>query len=431
MEGDNPEAIGLEMYGLAGELFPICRSLTGQGVRDTLAIISREVEGLQMHEVESGYKAFDWEVPKEWNIRDGYIKDSKGNKVVDFRENNLHVMGYSESVAKVVSRDELEEHLYSIVEMPDAIPYVTSYYEKRWGFCLSDEKRRELEGEEFEVMIDASLENGKLDYADIVIEGKCKKEILLSTYICHPSMANNEVSGPVVATYIARWLKSRKNRFTYRLVYAPETIGAIVYIEKNFDKLSKNCIGGLVVTCVGDDRGYSYMPSRDGASLTDKAALTVFENLGLECKVYSWLERGSDERQYNAPGVSLNIGSIMRSKYGEYEEYHTSKDDMSVVSPEGFYGAYRAIQEWIRVMEANRVMRATVKCEPQLGKRGLYNTISAKGSSVPSRDLLNVLSFCDGENDMIEISEKCHISFLRVEKIIGLLEREGLIVEAK
>lgn len=420
--------VGEYCHDLAKRLYPICRSLTGPGVRETLAILSDHMQGLVIHDVKSGTAAFDWIVPEEWVIRDAYISDENGKKVVDFKNHNLHVLGYSEPVDKILSLDELQKNLYSLPDQPEAIPYITSYYSRRWGFCLSHKQRQELKPGNYRVVIDSELKNGILNYAEIVIPGSSKDEVFLSTYVCHPSMANNELSGPVVTTALVRWLMSLPNRrYTYRIVFIPETIGSIVYLSRNYQQLKNSVIAGFNVTCIGDDRCYSYLPSRQGNSLSDRAAIHALHSIDPDYKSYNWIDRGSDERQYCSPGVDLPIATIMRSKYGEYPEYHTSLDDFSVVTPTGLAGGFAAIRDAIEIIENDITMRCTVLCEPQLGKRGLYPTISTKDTGRQVRAMMGLISYCDGEHSLLDISEKIGEPFKKLKGLIGPLIDNGLL----
>jgi aminopeptidase-like protein len=404
--------IGIEMHNWAKDLWPINRSLTGDGVRETLNYLKNIIPNLKILSVPSGAVAFDWKVPNEWNIREAYIEDEYGNKVVNFHDNNLHVVGYSESVDQWMTLEELNSHLYSLPDQPQAIPYVTSYYEKRWGFCISHEQKILLKSGKYHVVIDSSLGFGELNFAELVLEGRESTEVLLSTYICHPSMANNELSGPVVTAGLVRWLTSLKDRkHTYRIVFIPETIGSIVYINKNFEHLKKSTIAGYNITCVGDERCYSYLPSRQGDTLSDRAAVQSLKYIDPQFKLYTWLDRGSDERQYCAPGVDLPIATIMRSKYGEYPEYHTSLDDLDLVTPQGLEGGYNAIKNAIEIIEKNSYYVCNTICEPQLGKRGLYPNISTKNIDKKVKNMMNLISYCDGKHSLLDIAEITNIPF--------------------
>ena len=419
---------GDEMYNWAEELFPLNRSLTGDGVRDTLAFIKSHIPELQIHEIPSGTKAFDWEVPMEWNIRDAFIENHDGSRVVDFKENNLHVVGYSLPLDKVVSRDELDAYLFSLPDQPNAIPYVTSYYKPTSGFCMSHEKRQQLGPGPFRLYIDSDLDYGHMTYGEVLIKGETSEEVLLSTYICHPSMANNELSGPVVAIALFKYLKSLPMRkYSYRILFTAETIGSIYFISKNLESLKRDIVAGWVLTCIGDNRIYSYVPSRQNDSYTNIISKRVLVDLGEQYVEYSWLDRGSEERQYCSPGVDLPIGSLMRSKYGEYPEYHTSLDDMSVISSEGLFGGFKLLVNAIEILETNAHYENTLPCEPQLGKRGLYPNTSTKLSGLEVRDQMNVISYFDGNHDLLDIANICGVSYAYVRTLASTLLTADLI----
>ena len=395
-----------ELYDFATKIWSYNRSLTGSGVRETLEAIKLEVPTLKTRSFSSGLKVFDWEIPMEWNVNYAYIIDPNGNKICDFSTNNLHLIGYSESIEVDLQLSDLQNHLYSLPEQPDAIPYITSYYEQRWGFCISERQRQKLLEGIYKIRISTSKTMGTLDIGEIFIPGVDKKEIFLSTYICHPSMANNEISGITVNTFMAKYLAKRTNlRHSYRFVFLPETIGSITYIYHNLKKMKKNIIAGFNLTCIGDERSYSYLPSRAGDALSDKVALHVLENEYHGYKKYSWLDRGSDERQYCAPGIDLPIASLMRTKYGEYPEYHTSLDDLiNVVTANGLMGGFDLVRKVIEVLEMDITARPKMLCEPMMSKRHLYPTLSTKNLHLDIKLRMNIISYLDGKKSLLEIA---------------------------
>ena len=423
---------GSEMYSWAQDLFPICRSLTGAGVRDTLSYLKKLLPDLDVHEIKSGDNVLDWQVPQEWNIKDAYVKNEKGEKIIDFFQNNLHVVSYSEPIDTTLQLNDLQRNLHSLPEQPDAIPYITSYYSRNWGFCLTQEQRDSLKDEKYHVFIDSELKNGVLNYADLVIKGNSPKEILLSTYICHPSMGNNELSGPIVSTALAQWISALKDTYyTYRFIFIPETIGSIVYLSKHMEHLKTNVIAGFNITCVGDDRCYSFMPSRNGSTLADRVGKHVLGHIDSDYQQYTWLDRGSDERQYCAPGVDLPIATIMRSKYDEYPEYHTSLDDLSLISPAGLRGGLNAFIKSIEAIEFNCFPKVQVLGEPQLGKRGLYPETSTKESTDAVRTMMDFITYADGKIDLLEIAEKINAPVWELYEIVEKLVQHGLILAPK
>jgi aminopeptidase-like protein len=421
--------VGETLYSWASKLFPINRSLTGPGVRETLAFIKSKIPELLIHEVPSGSKVFDWEVPQEWNVEDAYIITPKGEKICCFGKNNLHLVGYSIPIETEMDLEELQGYLFTLPDMPTAIPYVTSYYKETWGFCLTDNARQKLENGRYKVKIDSSLSAGYLNYGEVLIPGESTKEILISTYICHPSMANNELSGPVVTMMLVDWLKSQKRlRYSYRIVFAPETIGAICYIEKNYEDLKNNVIGGFVVTCVGDNNNYSLLSTKDGNDTLDLIARNVLScHTGDNYTEYSFLERGSDERQYSSVGIDIPMVSLMRSKYGEYEEYHTSLDNLDFISKEGLTGGYEIHVKMLEILENNFTYRTTTVCEPQLGKRGLYPSISTKSSHKQVEIMMNIIAYADGSKSVIEIAKMLNVDAFKIIQISDDLLQEGLL----
>lgn len=419
---------GEQMHNMAKDLWPINRSITGNGVRETLAYLQKEIPILKIASVASNSIAFDWIVPREWNISEAYIEDNDGKRILDFSKNNLHIVGYSTPVDLWLTLDELDEHLHSLPDQPNAIPYVTSYYNEAWGFCLTHNQRIGLRDVKYHVVIKSELTDGELNYGEIVLKGSEEKEILLSTYVCHPSMGNNEISGPVVTSFLAKWLMGIKNRrYTYRILFLPETIGSIVYINKHLDHLKNNVIAGYVITCIGDNNSYSYLPSRNGNTLSDEVAKYVLSSIDANYKKYSWLDRGSDERQYCSPGVDLPIASIMRTKYGEYPEYHTSLDNLQFISSDGLYGGYLAIQKSLEIIESNCYPSINVLCEPQLGKRGLYPSLSIKKSNQALRNMMNLISYSDGKKSLLEISLIIDVPFWDLLPMVNKLVSNGLI----
>lgn len=418
---------GQAMYEFAGKLFPIGRSLTGEGVRESLRLIKEQVPELEILSVPSGTQVFDWTVPKEWEIREAYIEDEQGRRIVDYQENNLHVMGYSVPVDRYVRLEELLQYIKVEESQPDVIPYVTSYYSPGFAFCMSKARRDSLAPGTYHMVIDSRHFDGSLNYGEILLPGASEKEVLLSTYICHPSMANNEVSGPVLAAWLAKWLKSFQRKLSYRIVIVPETIGSIVYLSRNLPEMKEKTIAGFVLTCVGDDRAYSYLETRKGNTLTDRVMRNVLGFAHPEYKTYSYLERGSDERQYNAPGVDLPVCDFCRSKYAEYPEYHTSADDMTLISPEGLEGSFEVMKQVINALEYNQYYRVTCLCEPQLGKRGLYPTESRKGIYDEVKKMTNLIAYADGTEDLIAVSTRIGVPVAELIPIVEKLCEAGLL----
>jgi aminopeptidase-like protein len=422
--------LGKKMYELATELFPLPRSITGDGTRQTLRILKREVPELKMHEVPSGEKVLDWTVPLEWNIYEAYIISPEGDKIVDFTNNNLHVVGYSAPIDAVISLDDLKRHLHTLPSQPKAIPYVVSYYKKTWGFCITHNQFQLLKSGDYHVKIKSTLRQGSLTYGEVVLTGKSKKEVFISTYVCHPSMANNELSGPVVTIELIKYLKSLKERrYTYRIIFIPETIGSITYISRHIKHLKKYVKAGFNMTCVGDNRAYSYMPSRRGDTLSDRISKHVLMHLHPEYKAYSFLSRGSDERQYCHPRVDLPMVSIMRSKYHEYPEYHTSLDNLDLISSEGLYGAYNVNKVCLECIESNIILQNSIIGEPHLRPRGVYPTLGARQRESSVSTMMDLIAYCDGKRDLLSIAEEIRKPIWELTPIVNLLLKEKILEE--
>mgnify|MGYP001474998007 CR=1 FL=1 len=423
--------IGFDIHALATDLWPIDRSITGEGLRKTLQHIKNYLPNLELKSVPSGANVFDWIIPKEWAVNEAYIITPTGEKICDFSKNNLHLLGYSVPFKGKMSFEKLKKHLYTLPDQPNAIPYVTSYYEARWGFCLTQEQFDKLEEGTYFIYVDTKLFDGFLDFAELLIKGKSDKEIFLSTYVCHPSMANNELSGPTVLTFLAKWISDLENPdYSYRIVFIPETIGSIAYLSLYHKEMKNNIFAGFNISCVGDNRSYSYLPSRNGDTISDRVAKHVLAWTDSNYKSYSWLDRGSDERQYCAPGIDLPIASIMRTMFGEYSEYHTSLDDLkNVVTPEGLDGGYWAIRRAIEALEKNKKYKLTILCEPQMGKRGLYPTLSTKVINEELNLMMNFISLCDGEKSLLEIAEILEVPIWNLYDLVQKLIKEDIISE--
>ena len=421
--------IGKEIYNLCFRLYKINRSITGEGVRQTLAILKEFIPDLSINEVDTGTKVFDWVVPKEWKVNNAYIVTPSGKKICSFKDNNLHLLGYSAPMHTKLNLSDLQNNLYSLPDQPTAIPYVTSYYKETWGFCLSQQQRNSLEEGEYEVFIDSKLFDGSLSYGELLIKGRLDKEIFISTYVCHPSMANNELSGPTVVTFLAKWLlEKKKPEYTYRIVFVPETIGSITYLSQNYKDMKNKIFAGFNVSCVGDDRAYSYLPSRKGNTISDLIAKHVLKWIDPNFIVYNWLDRGSDERQYCAPGIDLPIASILRTKYGQYSEYHTSLDNLgNVVTPQGLNGGYWALRRAIEAIETNKKYKVTVFCEPQMSKRGLYPTLSEKKRIKQVNLMMDFISLCDGSASLLEIAEVLNVPIWDLYDLVNNLQSHNLI----
>jgi len=418
---------GQFMHELARQVWDFPRSLTGNGVRDTLKAFAQYLPGLETHEVPTGTEVFDWVVPQEWNISDAYLVGPSGERVIDFVDSNVHVVSYSEPVDIEIDLESLQSHLHSDTEHPDAIPYVTSYYNRTWGFCLTQNQRDSLVTGTYRAVINSTLEPGSLTYGEWVLPGESANEVFISTYVCHPSLANNELSGPVVAVALARWLMSLPSReYTYRFVFVPETIGPITYLSRNLEDLQSQVIAGFNLTCIGDEGDYSYLASRHGNTPIDRIAQRVVAKTP-QPVVYSFMDRGSDERQYCAPGIDLPLISLMRTRYGKFEEYHTSADDLEFVTPAGLQGGFELVRDCIAELESSVYLTTPVKGEPQLGKRGLYHTMHAR--TVADEVLLrtHILAYSDGAHSEQDIATLTGRPISEISLLASELAGHGLV----
>ena len=416
------------MIDLLKRLFPIHRSILGPGIKKSLEIIAENVEIMKIKKIKSRTKVFDWIIPDEWHIHEAYMVTSEGKKICDIKKNNLHVMSYSCSVNKIISYQELRKKLIFNKKLPNSIPYATSYYKKNWSFCISYNQFKKLSKKgKYKVFINSNFVKGHLSYGEAYIKGKSKKEFFLSTYLCHPSMANNELSGPVVMSKLIKNIMKKKNFFSYRFVIVPETIGSIAYISKNLNQMKKNIMHGINLSCIGDNRSYSFLPSRDEKYIINKIGKKVIMQKKNH-KIYNWLDRGSDERQYCWPGVNLPIISIMRTKYGKYKEYHTSLDKIgNVVTLKGLEGGLKTVEEIINIIENNYYPKSKILCEPFMQKRNLYPDISTKNTPGDFRKLIDIMSYCDGSRSIFEISEIMKTDFFSILEKVKFLKKLKLV----
>lgn len=417
---------GQEMHAFAARLYPICRSITGNGVRETLDRIQCHIP-LQISEVPTGEQVFDWTVPKEWNIRDAYIADAHGQRLVDFKKCNLHVLNYSVPVHATMPLSELKAHLFTLPDHPDWIPYRTSYYKEDWGFCLSQRQLLALPDGEYEVCIDSTLEDGHLTYGECLLPGRSSEEVLISCHACHPSLANDNLSGLTVATFLAKLLAGQDLRYSYRFVFIPGTIGAITWLSRNREAAGR-IRHGLVLTCIGDAGGFHYKKSRQGNAEVDRAAAHVLRHCGEAAEILEFSPYGYDERQYCSPGFDLPVGCLMRSVWGSFPEYHTSADNLDFVQPLPLAGSLWVCAAILDVLEENRRYRnESPYCEPQLGRRDLYRTTGgdAHGEEIMAR--LWVLNLSDGEHSLLDIAERSGIMFSTIREAADLLREKGLL----
>jgi aminopeptidase-like protein len=428
--GEDLTQLGEGMRRLVAELYPICRSITGDGLRQTLRRIQQEIP-LELHEVPTGTPVFDWTIPKEWNISDAYVKNSKGERVIDFQKSNLHVVNYSVPVQQRMSLEELKQHLFTLPDRPDWIPYRTSYYKESWGFCLAHREFEKLQEDDYEVRIDSSLKNGHLTYGECFLAGDSVDEILITCHSCHPSLCNDNLSGMVVAAALARHLKSVAHRYSYRFLFIPGTIGSIAWLSLNEEKISQ-IKHGLVLAGVGDAGNFSYKKSRQGNADIDRVAAHVLHHTGKQHRLLDFSPYGYDERQFCSPGINLPVGRLSRTPHGEFPEYHTSADNLSFVHPSSLVESFSVCLSMLFVLESDSTyMNLSPKCEPQLGKRGLYSAIGGSADA-GKRELamLWVLNLSDGWHSTLDIAERSELSFETVRETVEVLQKHGLLRES-
>lgn len=447
---------------LGKKLFPLNRSITGAGTLKTIKILIKENGLIKLKKIKCGTKAFDWKVPSEWSLKEAYIRDKYGKKIVDFKKNNLHLVSYSRKINKKITLEELLKKIHSLPKNIKAIPYKTSYYRKDWGFCISENFKRKIikkynKADLFHININSKFNiNGHMNYGEAYIPGKSKEEILISTYICHPSMANNELSGPLLSLALLNFFSKKKNKKSLRFVFVPETIGAISYISKNYKSLKKNVIGGFVLSCVGDNKNYSYIKTKYGNSISDLAIKKAFKSKKINHKVYSFLERGSDERQYNSSGVDIPIVTLMRSRFGTFKEYHTSLDNFNIVNSKGLMGSFKIAKESINnlinykinknenikkiYIKKNKVI-SKIKCEPFLEKRLLYpkygmaNIMGESSNELKSehnkkvfaQQLLDFMQYSDGNNNLKNVAKFIKLPLSKTKKIFYFLKKLKMV----
>lgn len=416
------------MYSLLKELFPICRSITGDGVRESLRIIGRQIP-LRITEVPSGTRCFDWTVPNEWNISSASITDSKGGKIADFADSNLHIVNYSEPFSGTLDLEELKPHLHSIPSQPAVIPYRTAYYKRQWGFCLRHRDLIKLKKGKYKVEIDSSLKPGSLTFADAVIPGRTKKEIIISSYLCHPSLANDSISGVVVAAQLYKHLKAKKvNHYSYRFIFVPETIGAIAYLNMYKEHFLKNVYGGFVLTCLGDSGPFNYKKTRQGDHSLDRICANVLKHSGHPYRIREFWLPGSDERQYSSPGFNIPVASLMRSVYGEFKEYHTSADKLDFVKEKPLAETLEMYKSVIDAVESDfRYVNSNPFCELHLSKYGLDKNPLKKDDPMYIRKILTLLNFSDGQHSLCEIADKLDVPILDLAELARILEQKKLV----
>jgi aminopeptidase-like protein len=422
---------GEELYKLVAELYPICRSITGDGVRRTLEIVGRELGGLEVHEVPTGTQVLDWTVPREWNVRDAWVADATGERVIDFQASNLHLVSYSAPVRATMPLAELKQHLFTLPDQPDWVPYRTSYYAERWGFCASQRLVDGLPDGDYEVCVDTTLADGHLTYGEHLVEGQTTDEVLVSCHVCHPSLANDNLSGIAVASRLARMLGEWRPRHSYRFLFIPGTIGSITWLARNEDHLGR-VRHGLVLSGVGDPGGFTYKRSRRGDAEIDRVVAHVLGRSGRPHRVVDFSPYGYDERQFCSPGFDLPVGRLSRTEFATYPEYHTSADDLDLVGPAQLQESLELCLEVVQVLEGNRrYLNLRPKGEPQLGRRGLYGQIGGRSDAEERQmAMLWVLNQSDGRMSLLDVAERSGLPFALLAEVAAALEGAGLLAEA-
>jgi len=422
-----PSECGAQMMHLIEELYPICRSITGEGCRESLRLLQGIVP-IEMHEIPSGTPVFDWTIPREWNIRDAYIKNGRGERIVDFGRSNLHVVNYSRPIHATMSLDELRPHLFSLPQHPDWIPYRTSYYSENWGFCLSDHVLQQLQEDAYEVCIDSSLTDGHLTYGELFLPGDTHEEVLFSCHVCHPSLCNDNLSGMAVASFLASRLRERPHRLSYRFLFVPGTIGSIAWLSRNESRVPA-IRHGLVLSCVGDSGGFTYKRSRRGNAEIDRAVAHILKHSGKSFAITDFSPYGYDERQYCSPGFNLPVGRFSRTANGDYPEYHTSADNLDLVSETALEESLDQLLAIVNLLDKNKTyINTNPKCEPQLGRRGLYRAMGGTPDARPLElAMLWVLNLSDGEHSLLDIAERADLPFAEVSRAAELLSEKDLL----
>jgi aminopeptidase-like protein len=425
----NLDEIGHDLHRIISDLYPICRSITGDGFRETLRRIEQYIP-LTLHEVPTGTQVFDWTVPKEWNIKDAYVKNSQGDRVIDFQESNLHVVNYSIPVRQKITLEELKEHLFTLSDRPDWIPYKTSYYKESWGFCLTHRQFLELEEDEYEVCIDSSLEPGHLTYGEYYLPGEVEDEVLISCHACHPSLCNDNLSGLAISTLLAKHLSEVARRYSYRFIFIPVTIGSITWLSRNEANVSR-IKHGLVMTCMGDPGKSTYKKTRQDNAQIDRAVIHVLQHSQQDYQVVDFIPYGYDERQYCSPGFNLPVGCLMRTPNGKFPEYHTSADNLDFVRPQYLADSFAKCMSALSILETNKTyINQNPKCEPQLGKRGLYHAVGgASGIGFNEIAMLWVLNLSDGKHTLLDIAERSGMEFRLICDAADALLQSGLLKE--